>query len=59
MNWIQFTSMNYGNNRTHIILMLTWKIHKDIPYHILGHRYTLTNLKQQKSYNELPCWYNG
>ena len=58
VNWIQFTSMDYGN-RTHVILMLTWKIHKDIPYHILGHRHTLTNLKQQKSYNEPPCWYSG
>ena len=37
INWIQCTSMNYGNNGTHTILMLTWKIHKAIPYHILVH----------------------
>ena len=32
INWIQCTSMNYGNSRTHIILMLTRKIYKDLPH---------------------------
>jgi len=27
--------------------------------HILGHRHTVANLKEQKSYNELPGWYSG
>ena len=32
INWIQCTSMNHGNSRTHIILMLAWKVYKDMPH---------------------------